>query len=392
MNSPAAPFDPSHAAVKILGIDASRNRSGGAKRHLVGILRDSDPGLFGVEKVHVWSYPALLDALPDRPWLVRHSPPQLQGPLWQQMWWQFRHLPREAAARGCQVLLNTDAGSICHFRPSVVMSRDMLSYEPGEMDRYRLFGKAWLRLAALRFVQTHSMRFADGVIFLTRYAASVIQRATGPLRQVAIIPHGVGDEFKQVRAARPWPQQGEPVKCVYVSNAAPYKHQWHVVRAFAELRQRGRDVELELVGGGSGAAQQRLEEELRRSDPRREFVTCIEYLPASELPGVLADAHLFVFASSCENMPNTLVEAMAAGLPIACSNRGPMPEVLADGGVTFDPEDPSSIREAVERLLDDPALRRSSAMRARALADEYSWSRCGHETWQFLLRTAQAAR
>ena len=35
-------------------------------------------------------------------------------------------------------------------------------------------------------------------------------------------------------------------------------------------------------------------------------------------------------------MPNTLVEAMASGLPIACSDRGPMPEVLGDGGVLFD--------------------------------------------------------
>jgi glycosyltransferase involved in cell wall biosynthesis len=378
--------------VKVLGIDASRNRSGGAKRHLVGILRDSDPAAFGIEKVHVWSYPALLEALPDRPWLVRHCPQQLQGPLWRQMWWQFRWLPQEAEALGCEVLLNTDAGSICRFRPAVVMSRDMLSYEPGEMGRYRFLGKAWLRLAALRFVQNHSMRFADGVIFLTRYAASTIQRATGPLAKVAVIPHGVGDEFKEVRHARPWPAEGHPVKCLYVSNAAPYKHQWHVVRAFAELRRRGRNVVLELVGGGSGAAQQRLEQELRRSDPQRQFVTCADYLPASELPRVLADAHLFVFASSCENMPNTLVEAMAAGLPIACSDRGPMPEVLADSGVRFDPEDPASIAAAVEQLLDDPVLRRSCAARARALADEYSWSRCGSETWRFLLKTAQFAR
>lgn len=376
----------------VIGIDASRNRSGGAKGHLVGILRDSDPSAHGIDEVHVWSYPALLAALPDRPWLIKHSPAALQGSLRQQMWWQWRHLPVEARAAGCGVLLNTDAGSICHFRPAVVMSRDMLSYEPGEMDRYRFLGKSWLRLLVLRYVQNRSMRLADGVIFLTRYAAGVIQKFTGTLQQVAIVPHGVGDEFRNVGEKRPWPKEGDPVKCLYVSNAAPYKHQWHVVRAFADLRRRGHKVELVLVGGGSGPAQRRLETELERSDPRRDFVTCIGFLAPKDLPAMLADAHVFVFASSCENMPNTLVEAMAAGLPIACSDRGPMPEVLQDGGVKFDPEKPVSIAAAVERLLTDSALRRNAATQARTLATQYSWSRCGRETWQFLLKVAQIAR
>lgn len=372
----------------VVGIDASRNRSGGAKGHLAGILRDSDPREHGIDEVHVWSYATLLGALPDRPWLVKHGHPALERPLPHQLWWQWRHLPGEARAAGCQVLLNTDAGSICRFRPAVVMSRDMLSYEPGEIDRFR--GKAWLRLWALRHVQNRSLRFADGAIFLTRYAAGVIQRFTGPLRRVAVVPHGVGDEFRGVARGRAWPAAGQPVRCLYVSNAAPYKHQWHVVRALADLRRRGFDLRLTLVGGGAGPAQERLDAELAQSDPRREFVTTIGFLPAERLPSVLAEADLFVFASSCENMPNTLVEAMAAGLPIACSNRGPMPEVLADGGVTFDPENPPSIAAAIERLVTDAELRERCAERAHQLAQQYSWARCGRETWQFLLETARA--
>ena len=56
------------------------------------------------------------------------------------------------------------------------------------------------------------------------------------------------------------------------------------------------------------------------------------------LPEHLREAELFVFASSCENLPNILIEGMAAGLPIACSRRPPMPEVLGDAGESFDPE------------------------------------------------------
>ena len=68
------------------------------------------------------------------------------------------------------------------------------------------------------------------------------------------------------------------------------------------------------------------------------------------MPEYLSKSNIFIFASSCENMPITLIEGMASGLPIACSDRGPMPEVLQDGGVYFNPEDCKSIVFAIEKL------------------------------------------
>ena len=98
------------------------------------------------------------------------------------------------------------------------------------------------------------------------------------------------------------------------------------------------------------------------------------FVQHDELPALLASADLFVFASSCENMPNTLVEAMAAGLPIACSDRGPMPEILQEAGVYFDPEDVPSIADAVARIVSDAELRTRIAQRARRLSEQYSWN------------------
>jgi glycosyltransferase involved in cell wall biosynthesis len=118
----------------------------------------------------------------------------------------------------------------------------------------------------------------------------------------------------------------------------------------------------------------------------------MDFVRPNDLPALLAEADVFVFASSCENMPNTLVEAMASGLPIASSNRGPMPEVLQDAGVYFDPEDARSIADAIEPLLIDPTLRDSLAHRAFELARKYSWERCAAETWAFLIETFDAAR
>lgn len=378
------------AAGITVGIDASRNRSGGGIVHLVGLLTAGDPRKHGVRSVHVWAYASLLSELPDADWLVKHSPPQLNRSLASQMWWQYRHLPDEARAAGVDILLNTDAGTVCPFRPAVVMSRDMLSYEPGEMRRFGL-SRDWLRLLALRYVQAASMRRADGVIFLTRYAARVIQRFTGALIRTAIIPHGVADAFRNAPSDS-LEQNGKALRCVYVSPLYLYKHQWHVVRAVGDVRRRGYDITLELVGGGSGRARRLLEEELELTDPRREFVKDSGFVPVNDLPAVLKAADLFVFASSCENMPNTLTEAMASGLPIACAQRGPMPEVLQDGGLYFDPEDPESISAAIEKLIDDPAQRLAKARRAFELAEQYSWERCARETWAFLRQTLAQVR
>lgn len=371
----------------VVGIDASRNRSGGAKAHLIGLIARGNPLEHGIHQVHLWAYKSLLDSVPDQPWLVKHNPSALEKSLVHQIFWQVFNLPGEARYVGCDIMLNTDAGTMSGFRPSVTMSRDMLSYEPGEIDRYG-WSKARLRLILLRYVQNRSLRRSDGAVFLTHHAANVIQQSCGSLSRVGLIPHGVGQNFQELTHTLPWPANGErPIRLLYISNAAWYKHQWMVIRAVEQLRNNGFNAILTLVGGGSGSAQQKLRRQMALSDPRGEFVTQKEFVPQADLPGYLAEADIFVFASSCENMPNTLVEAMAAGLPIACSQRGPMPEVLEEGGEYFDPEDPESIVSALRKLIEDSDLRQRLALRAKTLATRYSWERCARETWSFIAET-----
>ncbi len=379
-----------YAMSMVIGVDASRSRSGGAKAHLIGIFGSADPRSYSITQVHLWAYQSLLDELPDREWLVKHCPPSTRRSLPVQLWWQFRTLARDARTCGCDLLLSSDAGTVCRFEPSVVISQDMLSYEPGEMSRYGL-SRMRARLLALRYVQAWSMKRANGVIFLSRYAAGVIQKMTGPLDRVAVIPHGVGSGFRKRAdslmgtARRAW-------RCIYVSQADLYKHQWHVVRAIAVLRGKGYDLDLQLVGGGSGRPEAMLQAELARSDPSGAYVTRAGFIPQKDLPALFDRSDIFVFASSCENMPNTLIEGMASGLPVASSDRGPMPEVLGDGGVYFDPEDPDSIASAVERLIQDENLRESVSSRAIKLAGAFSWERCADETWTFLRDTATLSR
>ncbi len=371
----------------VVGIDASRNRSGGAKAHIIGILEEGDPLKYGIKQVHVWSFNLLLNSIPDYPWLVKHNPRELELSLPKQLLWQATKLKDELRKSGCQILFSTDASTFCRFKPNVVLSQDMLSYEPGIM---RLFGfsKERLRLFLILLVQNRAFRYADGVIFLTKYAGELIQRSCGLLSNVEYIPHGVARHFKLFNKMNKCQViNADFIKCVYVSNADMYKHQWVVVSAIAVLRQKGYNLSLTLVGGGSGNARKILDKQINISDPNAEFVKQKEYVSQHELPLLLSEADVFIFASSCENMPVTLIEGMSIGLPIACSNRGPMPEVLSDAGIYFDPEEVLSIVAAVEKIISNTELSELLGKRAKNLSALYSWSRCADETWAFIKKT-----
>lgn len=373
----------------IVGVDASRNRSGGAVAHIRGLLSGDDPQRHGIARVHLWAHDALLDVVSERPWLTKHRVAAASGSMPRQMAWQRFRLPRLARDLGVSVMFNTDAGSVCSFRPCATLSQDMLCFEPGEMQRYPWPGRARFRLELLRVVQLHRLLHSTKALFLSQHAQQVIGDLVS-LRNSAVIPHGIDLRFFEAGASRRiWPSEG-PIRCLYVSNVAPYKHQWHVVTAFSELRARtGRDLRLRLVGGGAGAALSKLKSAVAECDPYGQFVEMEDFISNEAVASELAMADLFVYASSCENLPITLLEAMASGLPIASSNRGPMPEVLGDSAAFFDPEEPQSIASAVEALLRDETLRDHSVSEVRRRAKAYTWNLSAGRTWQELASIAR---
>jgi glycosyltransferase involved in cell wall biosynthesis len=371
----------------VVGVDASRNRSGGAEAYLIGILTELNPLNFDIKEVHLWAPESLSNKIEDYHWLIKHPQKENQKSLIKEIFWQSTKLAYEAKSSGCDILFTTDASTFCRFKPMIVLSQDMLSYEPGVM-RHLGISKARLRALIILFVQNSAFRFSDGVIFLSQYASNVIQKSSGPLSNVKCIPHGVGSNFRSIRLKREWPiNSKEPISCIYISNAEMYKHQWIVVEALSLLRSRGHNITLQLVGGGKGRAQKLIDESIKKYDPDGLFVEISDFMPHELVPEYLSNSNIFIFASSCENMPVTLIEGMSSGLPIACSMRGPMPEVLEDGGIYFDPEDCDSIVVAIENIIYNKSVCQNISRRAKKLSSQYSWRRCSDETWTFIVDT-----
>ena len=375
-----------------IGIDATNLRAGGGVTHLMELLRAVQPAQQHIDRIVVWGGKPTLKALEAQPWLSKCNPPASDKGLLQRTFWQRYRLSQAARDEGCDVLFVPGGSYAGNFHPVVTMSQNLLPFEMHELRRY-----GWtfftLKLLLLRWVQSRSFQKTDGVIFLTEYARDVVLRVTRRLRgQTCIVPHGLNPRFNKApklqRVIAEY-DDAHPYRVLYVSIIDQYKHQWHVVEAVAALRKLGFPIVLDLVGPAYPPALKRLNQTIDRLDFERRWVHYQGAIPFNELHLRYAQADLGLFASSCENMPNILLETMASGLPIACSNRGPMPEVLGQAGVFFNPEQPEDIARALRELIELPQTRTELARASFERAQAYSWVRCAEETFRFLVGVIQ---
>jgi glycosyltransferase involved in cell wall biosynthesis len=376
----------------ILGIEASSIRGGGGATHLKELLRVFDPEKHGFARIVVWSGKAVLAQLPDAPWLKKQTHWYIDRSIVLRLFWQRFLATRQVEKERIDVLFVPGGLHHLQFRPLVTMSHNMLPFEPQERDRYGLsyFG---IRLRLLERQLGRAFTSADGVIFLTQYARNNIAKMLKTLVQSsAVVPHGVG----RGHAREPRPQESiaaysneRPFEILYVSTIDVYKHQGRLVRVVARLREEGFPVRLRLVGPDYPPERALLETVRREVDSGGKIVEVVGSVPYDELPPIYHAADLFAFPSSCENLPIILLEAMAAGLPIACSSRGPMPEILEDGGEYFDPEDAEGMYRTLKRMLGDAPLRRRHAERSFALSKQYTWEACADATFAYLASFAR---
>lgn len=377
-----------------IGIDASNIRGGGGVTHLAALLAAAEPARQGIGRVVVWGGAGTLARLPERDWLEKTHEPLLDGGVVSRLAWQRFRLSR-LAGKSCDLLFIPGGNFAGSFRPYVAMSQNLLPFTPDARRRYGPSRKRF-RLWLLSKGQASTFRRADGMIFLTRTARSRVEETIGRLSSpAAVIPHGIGDGFRHA----PRPQLSvdacsaeRPFRWLYVSVIELYKHQACVAEAVAMLHRENVPLALDLVGPAYPAAMKRLARVMRRLDPAGKVIRYHGPVSHDRLSSYYLEADGFVFASSCENMPIILMEAMAAGLPIASSRVPPMPEVLGPQGLYFDPEDPGDIAERLREAMSDPNVRDRLAADSFARSEQYTWERCARETFSFMASLCPRSR
>jgi glycosyltransferase involved in cell wall biosynthesis len=165
---------------------------------------------------------------------------------------------------------------------------------------------------------------------------------------------------------------------LFVSTIEPRKNLPRLLEAFERVHAAGLTDALVIVGK-RGWLYEDFFAALERS-PVREAVLLPGFVPDVDLPAVYAGAQALAFPSLYEGFGLPVLEAMACGTPVVCSNTSSLPEVAGDAALLVDPGDTDAIAEALGCLLTDPGL--SQELRARGLeqAGRFSWHRAACET------------
>ena len=375
-----------------IGIDAANIRLGGGVTHLAEILKEVDVGSLGIRNVIVWAGQKTLDQLPNHSWLQKNCPPKLNGNLFLRAFWQVFCLSSAVKSAGCDVLLVPGGSYLGGFKPVVTISQNLLPFEWTEILRNH---SLWitLKMLILRKVQSFSFRRSDGVIFLTQYAKERVLSVVGKIHaRTTVIHHGFNHRFDnapRVQKSLSEYTRSNPFEILYVSNIDVYKHQIEVVEAIYQLRQKGIPVALTMIGPAVPSYLRQLNSSLAQYDPNGQWARYLGQVPYSELPRYYQQADIGLFASSCEAFGIILLEKMSAGLPIACSSKSAMPEILKDAGVYFDPDDPLDIELTLERFISQGQLRSEKCALSFLESKKYQWAKCAQETFSFVSQIAR---
>lgn len=368
-------------------INAYSARMGGGQTYLKNILAH----LPARENLDVLVLAPASLQLPALPQVKRvHSGWPTTNPLMRALWERWA-LPRYLR-RECADVLFCPGGVVGTRVPSgckvVTMFRNMIPFDPALVGSMPL-GLERLRNVILRRVLLRSMARADLTIFISDHARGLIERLARIPNPVTI-PHGISEKFRSAGQELPRPLNAPQGRyLLYVSRFDIYKHHREVVTAFAALPSELREG-LTLVFLG--------ETDMPEAEPVAQLIQELGLdgqvmmpgaVPYESLPAWYQHAQAILFASSCENCPNILLESMGSGRPVLSSNVMPMPEFGGAEIGYFSPFNSQDIVRAMFEVLSDSEYAQSIARAALLQSDRYDWKITAQETWGRLFELAE---
>lgn len=278
-------------------------------------------------------------------------------------------LPRLAARSGIDVLHSLASTAPAWGSFTRVVTIHDLNYKVVPEAHLGLLGLGMRVLVPLAARRSHRI-IADSAS-TGRDLESLLGVATG---KVDVVPLGVGSAMAdplteaEVRARL---AAGDREIVLSVSAMRPHKNLGRLIGALAQIPRRRRPL-LALPGYRTDYVHQlqRQAHELGVNDD----VRFLGWIDSSELEGLYAAAACFVFPSLYEGFGLPVLEAMARGVPVACSGRGSLDEVAGDAALRFDPESEGAIAAAIERLLSDKPEAERLRVAGRERAARFTWS------------------
>lgn len=248
---------------------------------------------------------------------------------------------------------------------------------------------AWTQPAArIREIEKHlpaALQRAQRVLVDSCFIASELQRHYHvPLAKIVVAPLAAAAHFEPRRET----QVISTFKkfalnyrryFLFIGTLEPRKNLLLALRAHAQLPQTLRRYFPLVVIGGDGWLSRDTERELALAVTGG-YARKLGYIDNDELADILAGAKLFVFPSLYEGFGIPVLEAMASGVPVVCSDAACLPEVAANAARYFDPKDEVGLAQLLLQLSEDEGERNRLIAAGLERAQLFSWKKCAEIT------------
>ena len=283
--------------------------------------------------------------------------------------WEQTILPLEASRYKLNVLFNPGfTAPIIAPCPCVTVFHDLQHLRHPEY--FRRFD-----LPAWRLLLWAAAHRADHLIAVSQSTRADLEHFYGiASAKISVVPHGVDARLYGLER-----DQIEPF-LLCVSTLHPHKNLERLVRAYGRQKRTFRLV----LAGMRGFHTETIEQLIREMDLERQ-VTITGWLSRDELFELYNRALACVQPSTFEGFGMPVLEAMAAGVPLTCSDIAPHLEIVGSTTLTFDPLNEDAVAAALERITSDEDLRERSTWLARERAREFTWERAARDTLDALL-------
>ena len=290
--------------------------------------------------------------------------------------WQLRQISRREGL----TLFHTPHYPMSYILPCPVMAtlHDLTPWlVPDAVTDWSARRLFWLlmHLAAWRSaaVITGSQQAADDLGDYLKLSSS----------KITIAPHGVDASFHpvelgQVNKVRVQLKLDKPY-VLYCGSNKPHKNIARLIAAWAALPSSLRD-RYSLVLAGAEDPRYRTGQSLAQQYGVLASTRALGACRGQDLPALYSGACGFVFPSLYEGFGLPVLEAMACGTAVACSNSSSLPEVIGEAGLVFEARDVCAISSAIELLLSDNALRLKLAQAGLERSRAFTWEHAAEIT------------
>ncbi|MGI8632691.1 MAG: glycosyltransferase family 4 protein [Solirubrobacterales bacterium] len=342
-------------------------------RGLVPALRDAAPET----RFTVFLNRQAERAMVGEPWLAGTEIVEVRAPPNRVGWVVADQglVPRAAARLGVDVL-HSIASTGPGFAPMarVVTVHDLIFlHHPEAHSRLMRIG--------MRMLVPSAARRADRVIAISKATKNDLTANGVNPERVDVVHNGGG------HLAPAAPPSGDSVRARYdlgtnpvifsPSAKRPHKNLARLLRAFAQLKTTTNPM---LVVPGYPTPHEHVLKALAAELGIGDRVRFPGWIDDDSIEALYATARCVVFPSLYEGFGLPVVEALARGVPVACSDTSSLPEVGGEAAAYFDPRDVTAIASTVDRLLDDDVEAQRLAAAGPAQAAHFSWDRCAEGT------------